>query len=87
MPKEFSEGAKRPSEPANARCSNPSCRIEMDYSEGSAVAVADGTVIWLCPGCARLVKSDRLRFTPTVLRMWKTASDPAAEDRASKPPR
>ena len=46
----------------------------MDYNEGSAVSVADGTVIWLCPSCAALVKGDRLRFTPTVLRMWKLAA-------------
>ena len=75
MPKEFLENSRRlRAEPVSARCSNPSCRIEMDCNEGSAVSVADGTVIWLCPACAALVKGDRLRFTPTVLRMWKLAA-------------
>lgn len=43
-----------------------------------------GNGIWLCQNCAKMIDSDTIRFSPTVLRGWKLSAEWEARKRIGK---
>ena len=50
-----------------------------DASLSDAERRAESNAIWLCYTCAKQVNSDRVRFTPDLLRSWKTKAGAGGE--------
>jgi hypothetical protein len=57
-------------------------RFDATLTERERAGVANG--IWLCQNCAKLIDSDVVRFSGTVLRGWKLSAEWEAKRRIGK---